>query len=202
MIKNIVFDLGNVLINDHVEDSLKKLINDKNDLRIIEQTFFKEWDDVDKGKIAIQDMFDYCNLPLELKNKYGEILVNYYKYREFNEDLLNLIKKLKKNGYKIFLLTDNNEEAVFYWMSLPDFSFVDGYVISATYGTTKTEKKLFELFFLKYNLQPNECFFIDDKAENIAIGISYGMIGHVFNYKQDGINKLLENLKKSDIKID
>jgi len=61
------------------------------------------------------------------------------------------------------------------------FKRFDGIMISADVGCLKPENKIYEKFFNKFQLDPKECFFIDDQSENIVAAKKFGMDGITFN---------------------
>ena len=52
---------------------------------------------------------------------------------------------------------------------------------------------------MDYLLNPAECFFIDDKEQNILAGETLGMKGFVFNYKENGVAKLIKELQQNNV---
>ena len=112
---------------------------------------------------------------------------------------LSLIKLLKEKGYKIYIFSDNNIGVYKYLKSLDKFSDIDGWVISCEYHLVKEDKRFFEALFNTYNLNPSECFFIDNLEENIKMSKSLGMDGHVLDYENYGIEKLVEDLRNRGI---
>ena len=193
MIKNIIFDLGSVLLKGTYRDTLNKFDISEEDKKIIISTFFDNWEELDLGNMSLKEKLDNSNIPNYIKNEYGDILLNYYKYRDINMDLISLIKKLKEKGYKICILSDNIKEVYNYCKSSLVFSDVDIWVVSCEYNCIKEDKKLFNILFDKYHINPKESYFIDDKEININIGLSFGMKGFVFN---DDANELVKDMEK------
>lgn len=199
MIKNIVFDLGNVILKDKPSVVLNNIKINNEECEIIKNTFFSNWDELDLGNVTIEEHLENCNMPINIE-KFKEILIEYYKYRAFNEEVVKLMKELKKNNYKIYILSNNNKQAYEYLLKLPIFKCVDGWVVSCDHHIMKPNKKLYEILFDTYNLNPAESFFIDDKKENIHMARILGMNGYVLDYKRDGINELIKNMKENNIK--
>ncbi len=139
-------------------------------------------------------------MPDELKNKYSSYLLNYYKYRVVNEKLLSAISKLKENNYKIYVLTDNNKEALDYYKNLDCFKIIDGFISSSDYKTIKEEGKLFDIFFQEFNLNPEECYFVDDKKNNLTEAKKRGMKGFCYSAIDDNFDNLLKDMKKHGVK--
>ena len=194
--KNIIFDLGGVIIKETPETVLKILNIEEKNMKKLKQ-FFKNWEKLDKGEQTLEEKLEECNIEKNIKEKYKKYLLKYYEYRKTNEELINLIKKLKKNNYKIYILSDNNKEAYNYYKK--QLKEIDGWIISCEYKTIKKEEKIFKILLEKYNLKNNECYFIDDSKENIEAANKQGITG--FKFDETKIEKLYENMKKHNIKI-
>ena len=193
--KNIIFDLGSVILMNHSNSILNKLnLNDNEYNELLR--FFENFQDADLGYESLGEKFDKCNFSNELY-KYKDLIIKYYKIRDINNDLIQLIKKLKHN-YKVYILTVNNKEAVEYYKN--KFNFIDGFVASCDYHVLKEDGKLFEILLGKYNLNPNDCYFVDDKIENVLAGEKLGIKGFVFDETKD-INLLYEDMRKNGIKV-
>ena len=197
--KNIVFDLGGVILKD-------KPISILNDLNIDEDTynrlkiFFDDWRKLNLGEETLEDKYKQCNFPKEHDNLYKDILVNYYKYREIDMRLIDCINKLKSNGYNIYILSNNNKECFEYYKKHPVFKDVDGWTLSCDYHAEKSNGKLFDIFIKSFNLNPSECYFIDNKLSNIEEGKKHGINGNTF-CTNDDIQKLYSDMRNNDINI-
>lgn len=139
-----------------------------------------------------------CNYPDNIKNIYKDKLINYYKYRKINKELIDMIDKLKINNYNVYILSDNNKEAIEYYKSNNLFDNVDGYVISYEYNKLKKDGILFDILLNKYKLNPSECYFIDDSIINISEAKKHGINGYLY----DGdINNLYDDMLSNGIKL-
>ena len=78
-------------------------------------------------------------------------------------------------------------------------SLVDGMVISCEEKTSKPEEEIYNRLFTKFNIKPEESFFIDDRKQNIEASRKLGMAGHV--YDMNNIEDLISDLKKHEINI-
>ena len=187
--KNIIFDLAGVILKGSSFSILDKFdIKKEEKEQLI--NFFKDWTNIDLGIESIEEKYKRCNFNKEL-DKYKEILLNYFKYREFDEELIKLMKELK-NDYKIYILSDNNKPSVEYYKTKLD---VDGYVISCDYNCKKKDGKLFQILLDKYNLNPLECYFVDDLEENIKMANKFNIKGYIF----DNVDNLYKDLIKNKI---
>jgi len=185
--KNIIFDLGGVVIEKTPISILDNRNINQNDYEII-RIFFDNWTNLNLGNETLEEKFNKCNFKKDIVFKYKDLLVNYYKYRLFNNSLIELIKKLKQENYKIYVLSDNNKEATNYYKKILN-DYFDGWVVSCDYNTLKKDGKLFEILINKYNLLVDECFFIDDNQINIDTASKYNIKGYKYNDGED-INKI------------
>ena len=199
MIKNVIFDLGNVILKD---SPLAVLENSKilyENCQIIKSRFFDNWNELDLGNETLKEHFDNCKFDFHVDENIRKILLNYYKYRPFNNEIIELMNNLKSNKYNIFILSNNNKEAYEYLKKLPIFKSVDGWVVSCDYHIMKPNKELYIKLFQNFNINPKECFLIDDKEENISTAKKLGMKGFTLDIKNHGLDKLIEKLKENNI---
>ena len=197
-IKNIIFDLGGVILKSNPISILDNLNIDKKTYDTL-KCFFYDWNNLDLGYESLQEKFENCNFSIEYTKLYKDILINYYKYRDINKYLIELIGKLKCNNYRVYILSDNNKEAFNYYKNTI-LKNVDGFIISCYYNTLKKEGKLFSILLDKYNLSSSECYFIDNNIINIDIASKYGIKGYLFN-ELDDINKLYIDMNNNSINI-
>ena len=195
MIKNIVFDLGNVILKGSPNIVLEQIKIDKKQYESIKNDFFNDWKSLDLGESTLREQLEKCKFDFEIDSEIEEKLLHYYKYRPFNVEILELIKELKNKGYKIYILSNNNKEAEKYLLEIPDFKAFDGWIFSCDYQIMKPDPKIYNILFETYNLKPEECFFIDDSRKNIETGNKLGMAGFVLDYENNGIAELCKELK-------
>lgn len=202
-IKNIIFDMGGVIIGFRPEFTLKKYFENEKDRELILQNVFKSsvWQDMDRGTASHEQMKEYAckHLPPHLHNRVCHLLDNWFDEMPPKEDMYEVVKALKENGYKIYLLS--NVSKVFYEHkdSIPAFSLFDGFLISADYLLLKPEKEIFEKLYEVFSLKPDECFFIDDMQKNTDGAIHAGMASYCF---ADGdIDRLKAAMRLIGIKI-
>ena len=170
MIKNIIFDLGNVIINYDQESILNKFAKtDAEKQYLIEYNWnAPEWAKNDLGEIDGNEASAIINQ--RYNYKYKELTENYwnnwYKYQKINEDIVELAKMLKEKGYQIFVLSNMSNETYNYFKNIDFFKICSGIVISAHEHVKKPDEKIFEILLTRYNLKAQECLFIDDDETN------------------------------------
>lgn len=197
--KNIIFDLGGVILKD-------KPISILDDLNIDNKTydqlkeFFNDWKKLNLGEETLEEKYIECHLPKSYDSLYKDRLINYYQYRPIDMRLIDCINKLKINGYNVYILSDNNKECFEYYKKQSIFKNIDGWILSCDYHTTKKDGLLFDVIIQEFSLNPKECYFIDDKLTNIEEAKKRGIVGIVFNFSED-INKLYSDMRNNGINI-
>lgn len=199
IIKNIVFDLGGVILKDKPNSVLEKLEIDNNIYYELNR-FFDNWEKLDLGEETLEEKFKQCNFSKNIKDKYKDFLLNYYKYRDIDIRLIDCINRLKSNGYNIYILSDNNKECFEHYKNQSDFKNIDGWILSCDYHTSKKDGKLFDILIDSFGLNPNECYYIDNNINNIEEANKHGINGYLFNAKED-INKLYNDMRNNNINI-
>ena len=179
MIKNIVFDLGNVLISFKPKEYLEK-IGYPEDLKekILADIFYSpEWLALDNGDITIAQAIEIIAARSSLnKNeitKIFDILTDLLFPLEHN---VKLLSKLKQEGYKLYYLSNFTSE-IFPKIQNRDsfFTLFDGGIISAHVKVSKPDEAIYRLLIDKYSLIANESLFIDDLEANTKAAEKVGM---------------------------
>ena len=183
MIRNIVFDIGNVLIGFEAMDYLTSLFGEEKAVRIAEAVFGSGyWQELDIARLSVEEILElfYSAAP-DLRD---EIKESFDRIGECVERLdwpVSLVDSLKEKGYGVYFLSNMSEHVK---ASNPDaFDFVshmDGGIWSCDVHLIKPYTGIYEILFEKYGLVPEESLFIDDHKENIDIGKKLGMKGIVF----------------------
>lgn len=181
---NIIFDLGGVILPGKAKDILDKLNLKEEEYNEL-VGFFDNWDEMDITDASIEEKFNNYNFSYNIKNKYKDKLLKYYELRDYNNKLINLIKDLKNNNNRVYILSDNNKDASLYYKSV--LKDLDGYVFSYEYKTIKKDGKLFDILLEKYSLNPSTCYFIDDTKENIEVANSKGINGILYENNDEEI---------------
>lgn len=204
MVKNIVFDIGDVILNFDFNRVVDKYTSDPQDKEFILNNILntKDWQGftlIDKGYLTIDEA-----ITIVLKNtnhKKDELITkvfkHYFLYSHFNEQVLDLIKRLKTR-YKIYLLSNINEYTFNFIKDSGLFERVDGYILSFQVHQVKPEEEIYKNLIHKYNIKAYESLFIDDTQDNIKTAKNLGFEAiHVLpNNYEDLINKLHEKLRK------
>lgn len=197
MIKNIVFDFGNVIVKWDIDSILEKYNINSADTKKLKEIIFEseEWLQLDKGIITAKqaEQIFQDKVPDHLKNQVKETMNTWFEKIELNKEVCGLIKRMKCNGYKIYGLSNTNIQFYEYIKKSDIGIYFDGFVISAIEKMMKPDKEIFEKLFEKFSLNPQECFFVDDTESNVIASRECGMNGFVFDINY--YHKLEEQLE-------
>ena len=202
MIKNIVFDMGGVLIDYNPEKALYgELDKESADIALAEIFRNNIWSEKDRGVISAEEILAVKGslIPAHAYDKVAEMVMNLYPFMPPFEETEKIVKRLKSNGYRIFLLSNASLDFYDEKKNIPALSYFDGYLISADYKLIKPEKEIYLTLFSKFNLRPEECFFIDDVEANCEASRSLGM--KAFRLQRGDYEGLINALKENGIVI-
>ncbi|WP_427043280.1 HAD family phosphatase [Fusobacterium sp. SB021] len=198
MIKNIIFDLGNVLIRFKPEEFVNKNIKKEYREKFFNAVFKgQEWADLDRGVLEYSDAVKIFSEKIpecssEIKKLFDNYILDVLEPIEKNIEIM----KSLKGKYKLFVLSNFHYPAFDYiFKNWEFFKYFDGKVVSGHCKLLKPEKEIYELLCSTYSLKPNECIFIDDTKANIEAAEKFGINGiHLTD-----INILEEKLKENNL---
>ena len=183
MIKNVIFDMGGVLIDYNPEKTLYSLF-DKENAEILLREIFRNpvWSDKDRGIVFPEDIMaaKKAVIPAEIYDKTAELVENFFPYMPPFPKMYDLVKELKGKGYGIYLLSNASSDFHERRKGIPALEMFDGVVVSADYKLLKPEKEIYLTLYEKFSLRPEECYFIDDVQKNIDGAAATGMDGHCY----------------------
>ena len=209
-IKAIIFDVGGVLnlgyyssvsIRRHRCLGVHNYISRK--LKISLDQWFNSIDsvyaDAIEGKISQAKTLSIISKNLQISPKKLERLLvqDYHKNFRKNKKLYSLAIKLKKQGYKIAILSDQwgpSGKALIEKKYLKNFHPV---IISCNVGIRKPNIKIYKLLLRKIKLKPTQCIFIDNQIWNLEPAKKLGIKTILFKNNV----QCLKDLKKLGIRV-
>ncbi|AKN32035.1 HAD family hydrolase [Clostridium carboxidivorans P7] len=171
MYKNIIFDLGNVLLNFKPKEYLKTKITEVNKVSEIYKEIFQseQWAMLDRGTITEEEAINII-----IQNSAGnEKLIklafeNWYELLAPIEDSIKVLRDLKSSGYNIYFLSNFHLLAFQYVTSKYDFFRIfDGGIVSYKERLLKPEVGIYKRIIEEYDIDPKESIFIDDTEINV-----------------------------------
>lgn len=198
MIKNIIFDLGNAIINYNQKKIINNFTEKEEEIKYIYDEIFHapEWTLMDLGDITNDEAIEIINKRNEFKYEKltQEFLHEWHKKQPINRDIVEIAKILKNNGYNLFVLSNMANQTYEYFKNDEFFSLCTGIVISAHEHVKKPDEKVYRLLLDRYNLNAEECLFIDDddSGKNYETANKIGIKGRrIMPNQAEDVKKLL-----------
>lgn len=194
MIKNVVFDLGNVLISFKPEEFLVKKNYSEPVRKLILADIFasREWLLLDNGDISVNEAIERISSSSALKHEIIEQIFNTRTEIFYSLDNnVKMLPELKKQGFKLYFLS-NFPGDIFPQVKkdYSFFSYFDGGIISADARCSKPDHHIYRLLLGNYKLNAGECLYIDDLDVNVRSAHSVGMKG-IVTHGADDISSLV-----------
>ena len=184
MIRNILFDMGNVLIRFDREFFIERLGVQPEDKQMLMREVFHsvEWVQMDRGSIVeAEAVASICKrLPAHLHDAAEKLVAMWDRPIRPIDGMYELVEELKKAGYGIYLLSNASLRQHEYWPRIPAHVFFDGTIISADEGVMKPGAEYYLRALSRFGLKADECFFVDDVPANIEGALFCGIPGAIF----------------------
>ena len=185
MIRNILFDMGNVLIRFDRDYFITRLGISGEDKVLLMQEVFQsiEWVRLDHGTIREPEALkSICiRLPERLHDAADKLVSMWDRPILPVAGMEELVRELKGKGYGLYLLSNASLRQHDYWPRVPGWECFDGKVISADEQVMKPDTAYFRIALERFGLRPEECFFVDDSPPNVEGAMCCGIDGAVFH---------------------
>ena len=199
MIKTIIFDLGGVILKnamrkintliaqelgldrDYVISEVRKINPPLHKGKMSEEEFYKKFAEVLKTS------------PEFIKNYYTK---EFEKYTGFNDDVVEIVKELKKK-FILAVLSNTYEYHAKLNEKDPRFRLFDLIIFSHRVGMRKPDREIYKHILKRLNIKPDECIFIDDLPKNVEAAKNMGIKGILFQNAE----QLKEDLKKLGVDV-
>jgi len=198
MIKNIVFDFGDIFINLDKEATFKELATLGVSQITEEMMAFAH--QYEKGEISTNDFIDFFHQNFKINKSdlvcaWNAILLNFPKHR------LQFLKELAaSNKYRLFLLSNTNDLHIKWiqndWGSQLYNEFkncFEQFYLSHEIGFRKPNADIYEFVLRENKLKAEETFFIDDTLENTVAAEKLGIqTWNLIPGKEDVVDLLMK----------
>lgn len=178
--KNIIFDCFGVICHPPISGWY---MNHAKKFSFIDYNLNNTLVDFDLNKISEDQLFEYFSkYPFVNSNK-EKLRDEIDSYLGIDHELVEYIKKIKKEGHKIFLLSNANhnffERKVY--KDFPEFkNLFDDIIISSEIGMVKPNRDIFMFLLDKHSLNSEDCIFIDDNKVNVEAAENVGILSYLY----------------------
>lgn len=185
MIKNIVFDFGQVMIRFDPWYMVRRYVTNEEDVALLVPVVFDRqyWNRLDAGTITDEEVVRACceRLPARLWGSVEEIYYNWVYNLPPVEGMEELVRDVKKRGFRVFLLSNISTYFADHADAHPVLELFEKQIYSAVCGMTKPNSDIFEYLCRECDIKPEETVFVDDSPANIAGAESVGITGYLFD---------------------
>lgn len=187
MIKNFVFDMGNVLVFYDSFRVIKRFVEDEEQAQAVNASVFvsPEWLMLDMGVIPEDEALRRMQgrLKRESEREAARLcLAHWHEYCMWPvPGMEEVVTCLKEQGHGLYLCSNASIRMLSCYQNvIPGIRYFDGVLFSAEVQCMKPQKEMYGHLFERFGLKPEECFFIDDQPLNIEGARKCGMEGYCF----------------------
>jgi putative hydrolase of the HAD superfamily len=183
MIRNIVFDMGNVLLSYEPEKYVDKIIKDPAGADAVLRELFggPEWPMLDAGTITEEETVRrvqsriprYAALVPRAMERWDDMLTPL-------PGMPEIVAELKAKGYPLYVLSNMSLRFSRIFQQREIFRYFDGYVFSAIEKIVKPDPAIYRLLLNRFHLNADECLFFDDLPQNVEGAERVGLHAHRF----------------------
>ncbi len=189
MIKNYIFDFGNVLAEFYPDRLTAPFVSDEETKDYISNVVFDRayWDKLDMGTITDDEVKNDIRrrVPENLGDIACKVYDNWINTLTPVENMQQLIFDIRKTDKKLFLLSNIS---IGFADSYGDVGWIkelfdcfEGMVFSGVIGKVKPDREIFEYLLDRFGLRAEECLFIDDNEKNLLGAKAVGIEGYLFD---------------------
>ncbi|NHJ04062.1 MAG: HAD family phosphatase [Candidatus Heimdallarchaeota archaeon] len=179
MYKNIIFDIGGVLLTWNPESYIRKILGIDVDAEFFSKRIFKsfEWRELDRGSYTVKELHKtYLKMYPKIRYEINLLMERWFEIINPINENITLIPKLKENGYNLFIISNYVQEAIEEMKTKHAFfDYFNGMVISCYVNHIKPEREIFDSLLEKYKLNVEECILIDDSPDNTEAAEKIGI---------------------------
>lgn len=194
--KNVVFDIGNVLVRWNPVEITRLTFDDSYDIESLAESIFRSeiWYNLNKGLISENEAKLQHQILFGLSEVECERLFYYVRQTQILiYGSVDLVKRVKKAGYRVFALTDNVHEIVAHLKSTYTFwELFEGTVVSADVGILKPQAEIYQHLLNQFEIKAEETIFLDDMPHNVKGAQDVGITAIEFKNAAQGEHALKE----------
>jgi putative hydrolase of the HAD superfamily len=202
MVKNLIFDVGDVLLEYRWLDMMMDYgMTREKALKLGSEVFDNPyWTILDLGTLSQEQVIEGYRM---IYPEHAEMIAWFITHGELmyvkRPQVWERVHQLKKAGYSIYILSNYSEEL--FRKHTKEATFLkdlDGGVISYQVHMTKPDRRIYQYLLDRYQLKAEECIFFDDKKENTQAAKELGICAETITSQEQLLNLLDERLGNYD----
>lgn len=179
MIRNIIFDIGNVLADFTWEEHYRRFGYTGERLDRLAKATVKSdaWNEYDRGALTDEEILQkFIDNDPEIETDIRRCLADVEGMVVRNDYAIPWIQELRQKGYKTLYLSNFSERAAKECAKSLDFiPYMDGGILSYQEKVIKPMPEIYQLLLDRYQLVPEECVFLDDTQKNLTGAEVFGI---------------------------
>lgn len=199
MIRNIVFDIGNVLAGFVWQKFYRSFgFSDEIYEKLADATVRSSfWNEMDRGKLTDDQLLEgFIKNDPSIEKEIRQVFESVTDMIERYDYAIPWLKELKGRGYRVYYISNFAHKAHVECEKALDFlGEMDGGILSYQDKLIKPDPEIYRLLCERYGLKAGECVFIDDTQKNVCAAQKEGMEGIVFHtleQTKDELGRLLQ----------
>jgi FMN phosphatase YigB (HAD superfamily) len=175
-VKQVIFDLGKVLLDYDFNISYNKLNisrpdNDLNESAELIRSF-------NSGEITSLELYKIVLNKFQLDINFAEFVDIWCDIFQENPEMINLAREVH-HKHRTFIFSNTDElHFPYIWKKFPALNFFgNNLMLSYKLGAVKPEEESYQRALAEFSLKPEDCLFIDDKLDNIIAAEKSGIRG-------------------------
>ena len=191
--KNVVFDLGRVVF---AQDPAKSTAEFKQFFSYVSLTPMPQfWTDYDMGVLSFEQVAEELAAYRGVEPKFArEMITIAIGKQETIRPTEKLINELKAAGYKLYVLSNMSREFIDFLRKQKVYENFDGDVVSCEVGIVKPMPEIYDLLLERFDIDPAETIFIDDRKENVDAAAAKGIA--TFHFDRNDYEGSCERLRE------
>lgn len=202
MIKNLILDMGNVLVDFSPDYIFSQYTDDLDLIKYLKEKIIYTdiWGKLDNGDISFDDAAEI--IIKDIDEKYHDLVSDFFKtwylHKTERLDMLEYISELKGKGFNAYLLSNVAPIFQTYKDNYGFTKLLDGMVLSGELMMSKPGDAIYLHLLDEFNLDANTCLFIDDSFANIMAADKLGFYTYHYNGNLNRFKDFMNNtiLKK------
>lgn len=178
MLKNLVFDFGNVLVVCKPEVQMRECTSSEEEAMALHEAIQGDevWQNTALGLANYKDAIDHlCEQHPEMADQIRTVLPKRSNAMLIPVETEACLRKLQKAGYNLYYISNTNDiDYDTIMKNHPILHEFNGGLASHLAHLLKPDHRIFHLLLDRYDLKAEECLFVDDMEINTAAAAELG----------------------------
>lgn len=202
MIRNLIFDMGGVLMDFHPLAACRIVASNETDAQTLNKALFQHplWGNLDDDSISPDALARLARDTLD-EERLKPLVTAVFSAMPGNiltpiQGMEPIVRRAMSDGYQIYLLSNAGRKISEHREIIPLIGRFHGVVFSVEEKTKKPGAEIYTRLTTRYNLRPEECYFIDDDPGNVLAAQRLGWQGYRFTGDVIALARALKKLPR------